>query len=101
MRICETRGTMERCSSKTAPMLRTLVDELTTSSPIVSDVKGGLGGNWEEQTVSSDLSRLRFSLLPTIHISISPTQASRAASLSVNSICDKVLEIIYNCESSA
>ena len=44
---------MERCSFKPAPMLRTLLDELTTSSPIVGEAKDGLGRNWEEKTVSS------------------------------------------------
>ena len=92
---------MGRYSSKTPPMLRTLVNELTTSFPIVSDVKGGLGRNWEEKTVSFDLSRLRFSLLQSIHKSISAPQAGKAASLSSNSIGDKVLKITYNCESSA
>ena len=52
------------------------LDELITSSAIASDVKGGLGRKWEEKTVSSDLSRLHFSLLQTIHKPISPTQAS-------------------------
>ena len=86
---------MESCSSKIAPMLRALVDELTTSSPIVSDVKGGLGRNWEEKRVGYDLSRFRFSLLQTIHKSISATQARRADSLSSNSIGDKVLKITH------
>ena len=92
---------MESYSSKIAPMLRTLADELTTSFPIVSDVKGGLGRNWEEKTVSSDLLWFHFSLLQIIHKSISATQARRADSLSSNSISDKVLKITYNYESSA
>ena len=69
---------MERCLSKTSPMMRTLMDELTASFPIVSDVRDGLGRNWDEKTISSDLVRLRFNLLQTIHICISPTQANRA-----------------------
>ena len=93
-----TWGTIQRDWSKITPILRAPGEQDTVSSHI-SD-SGGRGRKEDDITRTADLSLFNFSLLESIHASMSRTQLANLALLRFISETDDVLNVIYSWVSS-